>query len=43
MKIFTLTFLAIATVAGFALAEDKKSEGDQGWVQIFDGKTLEGW
>src|SRR5690606_14299162 len=43
MKIFTLALFAAVSLGGAALADDKGAEADQGWVQIFDGKTLEGW
>lgn len=36
----SLTLLAVAALFCPAFAEDKKEDG---WVNLFDGKTLEGW
>ena len=39
MKKLTLTLIAAALLASCALAADDKD----GWISMFDGKTLTGW
>lgn len=39
-KIFILSLLTCTLITGITIAEDKEK---QGWVSLFDGKTLAGW
>ena len=46
MKKVLIVVLAFALLPAFAAAQDKQltaKEKEEGWVSIFDGKTLEGW
>jgi len=46
MKKVLIVALAFALLPAFAAAQDKQltaKEKEEGWVSIFDGKTLEGW
>ena len=38
-----LTMLAALLLVGFAVISHANSQSGPGWIQLFDGKTLDGW
>lgn len=42
-KMWVAALMALVLVAGVAHAAEDAAANDEGWVTLFDGKTLEGW
>jgi hypothetical protein len=43
MQICVGTFLAILLMSGSCASQEKTKKNKNGFIKIFDGKTLKGW